>query len=163
VTTRQEFAQIAAILQTAYPRDIRPKDVLETYFALLRDIDGQALAHAAVMHARTGKWYPSVSELRDLATYEANAPDAASAWHEVHSGINSYEPEPEWSSPAIAEAVKVFGDWGSWCRSAKEADRGHNQRRFSEAYAAAVRRLKEAQERASVLELQAGGMLRLEE
>ena len=160
--TRDHFSRGIALLAAAYPLGNRKRENHEALFLLVQHLEPEEFERAVLLHISSSKWYPSVSEILALAQPET-APTAAEAWHEVVQAIDSYAPEPSWSHPCIASAVKIFGGWQSWCRGVKESERSYNGRRFTEAYADSLRRHRETSEREQVAQLQAGGMLRLEE
>lgn len=116
---------------------------------LLRDVDGGLLRAAALWHASTSKWFPTVAELREAAA-DIASPDhrmtAMEAWGEVARQIRlvgSYG-KPEFSNPMVRRLVDDMG-WLNLCHSDMP---GADRARFIEAYKALV-----ARERRETMEL----------
>lgn len=91
-------------LLDAYPNFTprNPAGTIETYIANLEDIPEWLLAKAVTEHIKTSKFFPSVSELRDLAT-------------KLHGSnyLEGAQPDakiPEWSTDVYWEAMSLFND-----------------------------------------------------
>jgi hypothetical protein len=142
MATTETIDKILKLLSEAYPsQNLKTdkealKETVKLYRAMLFDIDDGLLEAATLQHISAHKWFPAVSELREaallLVTFHHQA--AEEAWGEVrrHFKITGQYRTPEWSSPMIAQAVKIIG-WQTLCNSDNEmADRAH----FFKVYAA---------------------------
>ena len=132
MASKQTIAEMMLILHTAYPHYRGKKDTARVYAELLADIPDDLLIAGAKAHASTGKFFPSVAELReaafDLQARAQGIPNAAEAWGEVmHQvrNVGSYG-RPEFSAPLIYSAVDALGGWKALCASDNNvADRAH--------------------------------------
>ena len=116
------------------------------YREYLDDLSPAEVADA-VAHALQsgGRFLPTISELRAyIAESKCDLPDADVAWGEVLRAVSRWGRYriPQWSSPAMAEAVEAVG-WQAICDSEnQDVTRAH----FARAYRATrVRALHEVQ------------------
>jgi len=137
-----EATKLAAMLKSAFPRQVIESDTLALYAAFLSDLDrerGEAAVRTAIA---TLKFFPSVAELRDLAARKAvDLPDETAAWSEVMRAVGSVGRygNPAFSHAAIARVVAAIG-WLTICDSDNvEATRAHFLRLFRDASETAVR------------------------
>lgn len=87
---------------------------METWASLLADCDHERLVHAAVTHARTCKFAPTVAELRATCIPpRARQIGAEEAWVRVMGEIRrvGYMGTPKFSDPKIMRAVEAVGGW----------------------------------------------------
>jgi hypothetical protein len=95
---------------------------LGIYFAALADLDLDALRVGATTHARTQKFFPRPSELRD-AVYGAVEDRADLAWNAVLRLVRRhgyYNPPPAAAWPDAAArraALDLYGGWRGLCGS----------------------------------------------
>ncbi|RJQ10889.1 MAG: hypothetical protein C4551_01915 [Bacillota bacterium] len=134
------------VLVEAYPdKEIKPGTV-EIYIRCLADLPYEAVQAAVLQHITSNKWFPTISELRELATGMLpgnQIPTATEAWAEVKQAFAKvgYYGKPEWSHPALAKTVEAMG-WQSLCMSENDiADRAH----FIRLYEVYVKRLRDDQ------------------
>jgi hypothetical protein len=138
----QTFVHIWRALNEHYPyrlRDVpdeKSDSLMQSYQQFLADIPDAQLEAAALSWLASGKFFPAVSDLRDLA-FQMGNPDRLSpeeAWGKVRQAIldaGVYR-EPEFEDGLITRAVKIMG-WRNLCMSENEpADRAH----FFKVYAA---------------------------
>lgn len=145
------------------------------YSRLLNDLPPEAILAAVAQHTANCKWFPKVSELRQLAfraTASSPMPTPLDAWGEIKRAIavvgyygdpskhiravlcadgSIVIPEwPGWSHPILARVVGAMG-WQSLCLSENEmADRAH----FLKLYETLAERLRfEQQELSEVRQL----------
>lgn len=128
--TKDEAKQVIAVLMAAYPKTELPLESIQLYIQFLEDLPFEAGKAGALLHIAENKWFPTVSEIRQLAvnSIPGNAiPSASDAWGEVLKQIK-HEGQygiPNFSHPAIASAVKAMG-WRNLCISEDGmADRAH--------------------------------------
>lgn len=132
---RSEVAMLVAELMQAYPQSQTGPATSAIYERELEDLD-RALALDAVRRlVRTSKWLPTIAEIRAAAVEVRNGPKrpAVEAWGDVVAAIRfvgSYQPEPPFADPLVAEAVRLMG-WRNLCLGDNDvADRA----RFCELY-----------------------------
>jgi hypothetical protein len=115
---------------------------------LLGDVDGDLLRAAALQHATTSKWFPTVAELRQLAAdiTLGHKMTAMEAWGEVTRQIRTigHWDKPEFSDLLVRKLVSDMG-WLNLCMSEMP---GADRARFMDGYNALLSR-----ERREVLEL----------
>jgi len=136
-TSIEEFAKVLALLAALYPRFKLTSDTIKAYYAILGEIEIDLLKSAALHVGANNTFFPSASELRkaafELVEQAEGIPNAYDAWGEITAAfrsIGSYQ-MPDWSYPAIGEAVEMVGGWRQLCASTMPvADRA----RFVEAY-----------------------------
>ena len=87
MATKEQVVQVLAVAEQMFPRKDRlTPAAAEIYFTLLGDIPVEELIGALQKHALTNKWFPSVSELRELALPD-NSIDAMEAWGQVRRAL----------------------------------------------------------------------------
>jgi len=129
---------IVAIICAAYPNFTPTEHTVDVYYETLKDIPADLLKAATMQSiSETGrKFAPSVGELRgavaEIRNVVRGVPSSYQAWQETLSQIcdvGSYG-NPEFTSPLIAETVRLIG-WRNLCMSENQvADRA----RFIQAY-----------------------------
>jgi len=134
--SRRGAAQAIATLTAAYNREV-PKPTLRIYLAELSDIDDGLLMAAALEIIRLSKFFPTIAEVRD-AVIRVNpssqlCPKVDKAWTEVLGAARELgrQQRPDWSHPAIMEALKSVGGYRAVCDSSVP---GVVESRFREAY-----------------------------
>jgi hypothetical protein len=130
--TRQDSAELFALLAAAYPKEPMTAAQMALYEAFWADSPVEVVRAAVVRHIAQSPWFPRISELLALI-HEGDALDADAAWAEVQRQIRAvgYYGQPTWSHPAIAAAVEALG-WDTLCRSTNpEADRAHSVRFYA--------------------------------
>lgn len=150
--TASESVRVVSKLQAAYPqREVTPATT-QVYAEALADLPlDEALAAVAEIVA-TCRWFPTISEIRErVAEARCGAPEPDQAYAEVRVAVRSHGRArlPQWSHPAIAEAVRSIG-WSALCDSERPGvERAH----FLSAYKATRERAVRAEQR---LQLRAG-------
>lgn len=138
MSTKQEIAQIVAVISAGYPNFSVSPHTVEVYYQVLSDLDYEELRIATMQSlAETGrKFAPSVGEIRgsvlELRKQIMNVPSSYQAWQEVlkqASNVGSYG-TPVFSHPVIEQAVKTLG-WRNICLS---EDATADRARFIMAY-----------------------------
>jgi len=148
MATDRGVAEVCGVLSAAYPSFALTRETIGVYQRVLADVPDDLLQMAAVDCISKGRFFPSVSELRDAAlairTNSMAQISAFEAWDEVCRLIRDqgHASTPEFSHPWIAAAVRQSGGWVRLCMSENSiADRA----RFLEAFADAQRRNLEAE------------------
>ena len=92
--TREEFANIAAILRSVYQKDgfLSDKASVSIWFDLLQDLDGAVVLTTVKTWLATSEWPPTIADIRKGATISTNGqlPDLGDAWGEVLKAIRIY-------------------------------------------------------------------------
>jgi len=123
-----------------------PAERLKAYELVLGDLEPELLEAAVVQCLATCRFFPRPAEIRDAAfdLRKGGKPSCYDGWAEVteqirHKGLYG---QPEFSHPAIEDAVRQVGGWQFLCLSENPvADRA----RFVEAYEQADRRSDKAE------------------
>lgn len=150
MATDKEILQVFALLKANYHHALRKmtageiSDLQVLWCELLRDVEGDVLRAAALKHASTSKWFPTVAELRDAAFAIAypQRPTAMEAWGEVARQVRSVGSwdKPAFGNPITRQLVTEMG-WLNLCVSdCPGADRA----RFIQAYDQLTAREKDA-------------------
>lgn len=161
MATADEILTVFNMLKANYHYALRNmaaeqiSDLQVLWCELLRDMPSELLRAAALQHASTSKWFPTVAELREAAA-DISSPDhrmtAMEAWGEVSRQIRtvgSYG-RPEFSNEVVRRLVDDMG-WGNLCASEMP---GADRARFIDAYNALVTRdRREAMELPQVAEV----------
>jgi hypothetical protein len=122
---KNEFAAIAAALQTYYPRfNLLPnRESMALWFQELSDIPAETLTAALRKWVSTEKWPPTIADLRGLCTnmVQGELPDWGEAWAEVTQAVRRYgwaRPDDALASmsPQTRTAASRIG-WLSICES----------------------------------------------
>jgi hypothetical protein len=107
-----------SILKASYPRQNLEKATIETYAAMLQDIEFEAAMGAVNRLVSSSKWFPSIAEIRAECTADIRSelPDPEQAWGEVQRAIGRWGMNrlPEWSCAQVGEAVDCVG-WRTIC------------------------------------------------
>lgn len=126
-----------------WPADDAQQRVREqVWLDQLADIDA-GLVRAALVTLAGSAYPPRVGQIRAEALRLADPDpigDADEAWEEVRTamGAYGYTGRPEWSSEAVAAAVRALG-WAALCQSSEpQTDRAH----FIRFYTAAADRIR---------------------
>lgn len=124
--THAECLQLFALLAAAYPKEPMTKPQVELYATLLAPYAVTAVRDAALTHVQKSPWFPRVSDLvGQLEVGTTRDPDQG--WAEVLRQVRceGWCGTPQWSGPAVAEAVQALG-WQEICASDnQEATRAH--------------------------------------
>jgi len=142
INVPQHILEIWNLLTLQYPEYGRGMSIedsalaLKLYARLLADIEPNLLQAAVLQHLATNKWFPKISELREMAlkllTQGELSPEEA--WGEVKQAMRhfGYYRLPEFTQPMIARAIQIMG-WRELCTSDNEvADRAHFFRIYGE-------------------------------
>jgi hypothetical protein len=132
VATKPEVLVILERLRCSYqPAPAILPETLEIYAELLSEFPAELLAQAAIVLAKTSKWFPAISELRaavlEISGERAQIPAVGEAWIEARRGaarFDTYDPptESEFTHPVVYRAaVQAAGGWRRWCLSEDEA------------------------------------------
>lgn len=137
--TRKEWAICSALLVSAYPHEVVEPEQLTLYRESLASFPADAVRQAVLEHIHASKWFPKISELRDLLIVPPDAPSAEAAWGIVDKARRSggeydreildYHP-PKFADERIRQTLEHLGwlgaGWRDFCRSTHpEADRAH--------------------------------------
>jgi len=145
----EHITKIMGVLHAAYPNYVFADNTILVYCEMLADLDPYLLEQAAKAHLVTGKFFPTIAELRErvanLVERACSTPGAAEAWGEVTEKMRIYGNTlyggsvPEFSSPIVTRVVGYFG-WNDLCLSENSvADRA----RFLQAYEIELTRARE--------------------
>jgi len=110
--------RVLTVLSAAYPNfAVRPETV-QVYARLLGDLDGGVLERAALICISRYRFFPTVSELREVALSVSAPPprSGVEAWGDVLREVRrvGYNGEPQFDDPAIAAVIEGFG-WRNLC------------------------------------------------
>lgn len=124
---------------------------MELYWRALEDLSIEAVRTAANVHARTSKFFPRPSEIRDLIGGDVND-RAELGWMAVvalvrrygYPGADGRGKAPEFPDEATRRAaLELFGGWASLCQNLPEAGSPAflgTAKQFKSLYGANVRR-----------------------
>lgn len=163
--TTKEAGGLVAALKAAFPREQVGARTVQVYTSFLADLEYEAgLAAVRELIATTSR-FPTIATIREAVAERVLAlPSAEQAWLEVREGLRRFDDSdsstwwPEWSHPAIDEAVRGLGGLASLELSRNpQTDRAHFLRIFDELRS---RRVREAQ--TSTVALTAGERRELE-
>ena len=143
MATQAEFMGIMAALYLAYPAFKKAhaggKTTDDVYWDLLQDVPGDLLAAAARQYATTGKFFPSVAELREIArniACGAGLHAAPLTPEEAYEAVGRYLANPDLEDQPPMTAMRaldfVGGTW-EWRHSERP---GLLRRDFMDAYRA---------------------------
>ena len=144
--TKTEAGRLVTLVLGNWPsmqtREIRADITAAMWQKLLADIPYELAEQAVTKVLLTAKFWPTISEIREAADSLRPAsdgpPPADSAWEEVCRSLDPYK-VPNWSHPAIGQAVKGLGGIRRLCESENTAvDRAH----FIKIYEAIMSRAK---------------------
>lgn len=139
--TPEQVVELANLTTALWPNFEASDATLEGWLLMLADVDLEPARAAVVEIAAEGeKWAPPPGAVRRRALERAaGIPDADEAFAEAWraAGRVGRLGTPEWSHPAIGEAIAGVGGWREFCLSeSPEAMRAH----FGRAYGAAAER-----------------------
>ena len=144
-TSNRRIAAALVPLLVTWPTEGMPAERLKAYELVLGDLEPELLEAAVVQCLATCRFFPRPAEIRDAAfDLRKTKPSCYDSWAEVteqirHKGLYG---RPEFSDPAIEDAVRQVGGWQMLCLSENPvADRA----RFVEAYEQADRRSDKAE------------------
>lgn len=112
----RDLIPIFKVLTVAYPAWKPSPDTVDVWARLLSDQNPAAIERAAVEHARSNQFPPTVADLIRLARPVATRPLALEAWGEVVKWI-PFGPNvrPKFTHPDIARAVEMLGGYEVLC------------------------------------------------
>lgn len=116
---RERFAALLLGLGETYGEPVSDAR-MEIYWRALEDLTFAAVYQAANIHARTSKFFPRPSELREAVTGPLED-QAEVAWMAVHSLVrrHGYWAKPEdvqWPDEVTQHAaLKLYGGWRALC------------------------------------------------
>lgn len=143
--TKAEALSCVAMLAASYPRHALTPVNLNAYAVMLEDLAFVDVSEAVKRLVCTSKWFPAIAEIRTEVA-EAKCSELADpglAWAEVLAMVSrcGYNGSPEWSSPAMADAVAAVG-WRHICIDENIAS---SRARFVDAYRASRLRAVDVQ------------------
>ncbi len=122
-----EFRGVMRFLSALYPNKKIPVETMEAYYLILSDLGIDSLQASILRIASESKFFPSAAEIRSIAfDLQTAIPSAGEAWAEVEKQRYScgHDEYPDFSHPAIGEAVRQVGGWRRLLRSTNHvADR----------------------------------------
>lgn len=140
--TNEEGFKIMSVLFASFPNANLERKHAEAYLSAIVDLPADAVGKAADRLRRTGKFLPSIAELR-AATADIVLGPARSgeeAYQVLLEAIRKYGryEVPQFSDPHLARALGVWGGWVDACNSPEDDPGG--RARFIELYEQLVRR-----------------------
>ena len=120
--SRDAAAQALAILTAAYRKEL-PKPTIRVYLSALADLDPAALAAACDEIIKASEWFPSVAEVREAALRHDPTVELPPVWQAAYREIVAAMSQigrggrPDWSHPAIPDAIRAVGGWYHICES----------------------------------------------
>lgn len=131
---RSEAAKCVSMLVVAYPTAKISQETIDVYVTMTSDLEFPALERAVARVISTGKFFPTIAELRESARSIVAAPlrSGADAWLDIVEQIRAvgYCGKPRFADPVVAEIVRRWG-WVSLC---KEGDDTADRARFIQMY-----------------------------
>ncbi len=122
--SRADIAKILAILRIAYPNHPihDAHEVVAVYHEFLRDLDRDRLALAARRHIATSRFWPTIAELRELATEPRNLPPFREVWRQIMAATHRYgrDRRPKLESRIAQKVLDAIG-WIRICDSPASA------------------------------------------
>lgn len=111
-----EVLEVLGLLEAAYREEV-PDPTRAVWCRMLADLDAPAVLSAARGHMATSRWFPSIAEIRALATqHELGAPDEAEAWEQAkalarHRPLDGIKASGETPAvhPLVARVVGAIG------------------------------------------------------
>lgn len=136
MATLETIQQVLLTLSAAYEHVLN-ESTIAVYACGLEDVPDEALKKAAGAHISRNRFFPRISELRELAL-SGRYPDPVSAWGEVLQEVKrvGYYGKPDFSNELITRAVSDLG-WVTICQSENLPS---ERARFIQAYEALLRR-----------------------
>ena len=119
---RQETQLIIKLITNSYPPNLTndiTSQMVDTWFQMLKDLDYQKVQIAVVSLVATGKYPPSIAEIRGSVTASQTRVTPDQAWGKIMRAVAQYG----WSQPNEAQAslgtdiwalVDRFG-WTHYC------------------------------------------------
>jgi len=112
----RDLIPIFKVLTVAYPAWKPSPDTVDVWARLLADQDPRDIERAAVEHARTNEFPPTVANLIRLARPVADRPLTLEAWEEVIRWIpHGPNVRPTFSHPDIGRCVAMLGGYEVLC------------------------------------------------
>ena len=131
--TKEETAQILAVLASAFPTVTISKETAQIYHIGLQDVQFSDCWNAVGVLIKTHKWFPPVALIREKIDDQAGliGPSLVEAWYEVISLVKSGGRSADlvFSHESINVAVQKIG-WWNICMGSTESMRIQ----FSQAY-----------------------------
>lgn len=91
---KQEFARLAMVIKTAYPKDnlIPTKEAMSIWYQMLSDIPYNIAEVALQKWISTSKWAPTIADIREYSSGVSTGTELTwgEAWHEVTTAISKY-------------------------------------------------------------------------
>ena len=116
--TKTEVAALLAVCAAAYPHVNVTRETAAVYAEMLADLDYADALAAVKRLIATSQFFPTVAAIREttVSLTAPPIPSNAAAWAEVMLKIREvgHYRAPEWSHPALAEAVATIG-WRELC------------------------------------------------
>jgi len=139
--TKEEFSVIVMALKAVYtsPNFIPDKQAFEIWYEMLNDISYKVLSMAIKIFMSTGKYPPTIADLRELCSgvMDGESTDYGKAWQEVMKSIQRWgmyreEEALEKMDPMTRQVVQRLG-FRSICTSENiTADRANFRMIFEE-------------------------------
>jgi len=139
---KKQFKLGIAVLTGAYPQskaDFVNMETLKVWFEVLKDLDGDKFLDSIANIAKTHKFLPSISEIRE-AVLGISSCDTESkamlAWEQVLNAIRraGYVRSVKFTDRVIHNAVKSLGGWIYLCSLPTEKDLTFFRIAFLKAY-----------------------------
>ncbi len=105
--TRPEAFKLVMRLASGFPKTPLHEATIETYQDCLMDLDHDRAAGAVEALLRTAVFLPAIAEIR--AAVVGNIAGPETAWGELHAAIQQHATQPTFSSPLVAEALRLTG------------------------------------------------------
>lgn len=131
-----EVIEIVGMLVSAYSTSKLDAAAAQIYRKLLIDLPADVTRQAVTRLLTTSKWVPTIAEIRSAATDLRLGParTGGEAWAEAIGAIRTVGiyGVPKWTDPVLAEALRLWGSWRSFCCSPEDDPGG--RARFIEMY-----------------------------
>lgn len=120
--SKQNTAQVLAVLSAGFPHVTVTKETARVYHEVLVDLDPEDVMKAITRLMKTSEWFPPAALIR-RTTMEVRgvlAQSSHSAWGEVLTAVreHGFLRFPSFSDPLLTEAVRLVG-WRTICYSDK--------------------------------------------
>lgn len=140
---KQEFARLAMVIKTAYPKDnlIPSKEAMSIWYQMLSDIPYNIAEIALQKWISTSKWAPTIADIREYSAEISSGTEQTwgEAWHEVTTAISKYgymneDRAMKSMSPLTRKTVQTIG-YQILCTSENIAVERANFRKCYETFA----------------------------
>lgn len=108
--TRDQALILIKNLMSAYPRQDLDRDSIDMYVNNLIDLDFEVAKDVVYKHIRTGKWFPSIAELREASVEKISSlPSVEEAMTVLRDAVRGANYSMLGHNPLLKQAVGTVG------------------------------------------------------